>query len=86
MFLHLGNNIMVRKDKIISILDLNTAGSNQTSRKLLNNILKNEKVYNISKEGKEKSFVISESGNYLSPISSTTLLKRSQNDIDFDSI
>ena len=77
---------MVRKDKIISILDLNTAGSNQTSRKLLNNILKNEKVYNISKEGKEKSFVISESGNYLSPISSTTLLKRSQNDIDFDSI
>lgn len=84
MFLHLGNNCMIRKDKIITILDLNTAGSNESSRNLLNNILKKGEVQNISEKGKEKAFVITDSGNYLSPISSTTLLKRSQSDLDFE--
>ncbi len=84
MFLHLGNNFMVRKDKIITILGLNTAGSNQMARNLLNNVMKKGEVYNISEKGKEKSFVISDSGNYLSPISSTTLLKRSLGDLDID--
>lgn len=84
MFLHLGNNYMIRKDKIITILDLNTAGNNENARNLLNNILKRGEVHNISEKGKEKACVISDSGNYLSPISSTTLLKRSQSDLDFD--
>ena len=75
---------MIRKDKIITILDLNSAGSNESSRNLLNNILKKGTVYNISEKGKEKACVISDSGNYLSPISSTTLLKRSQSDLDIE--
>lgn len=75
---------MIRKDKIITILDLNTAGSNESSRNLLNNFLKSGKVHNISEKGKEKAFVISDSGNYLSPISSATLFKRSQSDLDFE--
>lgn len=75
---------MIRKDKIITILDLNTAGSNESSRNLLDNILKSGKVHNISEKGKEKTFVISDSGNYLSPISSATLFKRSQSDLDFE--
>ncbi|KUO61881.1 MAG: hypothetical protein APF84_04375 [Gracilibacter sp. BRH_c7a] len=86
MFLHLGNNCMIRKDKIITILDLNTAGSNENARSLLDNILKRGEVHNISEKGKEKAFVISDSGNYLSPISSTTLLKRSQSDLDIESL
>ncbi len=75
---------MIRKDKIITILDLNSAGSTESSRNLLNNILKKGKVHNISEKGKEKACVISDSGNYLSPISSSTLLKRSQSDLDIE--
>jgi len=78
MFLHIGNNIMVRKDKIILILDLDTAGSNQISRSLLNKMIKKGNVQNITEKGKEKSFVMTDSEYYLSPISSSTLMKRSQ--------
>lgn len=74
---------MIRKDSIIAILDLETAVSSQISKKLINNIYKSGKVRNISEEGKEKSFIITTSGYYLSPISSSTLLKRSSNDTDF---
>ena len=77
---------MIRKEKIITILDLNTAGSNQMARNLLGNILKKGTVHYICEKGKEKSFVISDSGHFLSPISSTTLLKRSQNDLNIDII
>ncbi|AHF08716.1 MULTISPECIES: extracellular matrix regulator RemB [Dehalobacter] len=78
MFLHIGNNIMVRKDKVILILDLDTAGSNQISRSLLNKMMKKGNVQNITEKGKEKSFVMTDSEYYLSPISSSTLMKRSQ--------
>ncbi|WP_368294643.1 extracellular matrix regulator RemB [Dehalobacter sp. TBBPA1] len=78
MFLHIGNNIMVRKDKIILVLDLDTAGSNQISRSLLNKMMKKGNVQNITEKGKEKSFVMTDSEYYLSPISSSTLMKRSQ--------
>lgn len=86
MFLHLGSNQMVRKDKVIAILDLETAGNSPISRSLLNNILKSGKVQKIAEKGKEKSFIISESGYYLSPISSITLLKRSMSKVDFDTL
>lgn len=76
MFLHLGSNVMIKKEKIIAILDLETAGNSQVFRNFLNS-LQNGKVHKISEDGKEKSFIISDSGYYFSPISSTTLLKRS---------
>jgi hypothetical protein len=76
MFLHLGNNFMIRKDRIIAIIDIETGASNHISRNFLNNT---DKIQTISDEGKEKSFIISDDGIYLSPISSTTLYKRSIN-------
>lgn len=83
MFLHIGSNYMVRRDKIILILDLDTAGNNPGPKKLLNNVLKKGKVKNISEEGKEKTCIITDSEYFLSPISSVTLLKRSLNGNDF---
>lgn len=77
MFLHLGGDILVNQQKVISILNLETAMKNITSENFLNSMKENEKVYYISEKGKEKSLIITTEGNYLSPISSTTLLKRS---------
>jgi len=85
MYLHLGNNYLIRKDRIIAIFDLTTAGSSQTARKLLENFLNKDKVQNICQRDKAKSVIITDSAtNYLSPISSSTLLKRGLNSFDFD--
>lgn len=85
MYLHLGNNYLIRKDRIIAIFDLTTAGSSQTARKLLDNFLNKDKVQNICQRDKAKSVIITDSAtNYLSPISSSTLLKRGLNSFDFD--
>ncbi|MGI5902372.1 MAG: extracellular matrix regulator RemB [Desulfitobacteriia bacterium] len=78
MFLHLGNNFMLRKDKIIAILDLETTvNNNLVVQNLINDVLKKGEARLISEENKEKSLVITDDGFYLSPISSVTLQKRS---------
>lgn len=77
MFLHLGGDFLINQEKIITILDLETAMKNTTSENFLNNIKRSENINYISELGKEKSLIITTEGNYLSPISSTTLLKRS---------
>lgn len=77
MFLHLGGDVLVNQQKVIAILNLETAMKNATSENFLKSMKVNEKVYYISEMGKEKSLIITAEGNYLSPISSTTLLKRS---------
>lgn len=74
---------MVKKDQIIAILDLEVVGNSQITRNFFNNKKKKSKVLNISEEGKEKSFILSDTGCYLSPISSSTLLKRSMNNTEF---
>lgn len=77
MFLHLGGDVLVNAEKIIAILDLETAMNNSTSESFLKNMREKQSVQFISEEGKEKSMVITTEGSYFSPISSTTLLKRS---------
>ena len=86
MFLHLGSNYMVRKDEIIAILNLSSINHSQVSKDFINNKIKNGKVNKVKEEGKEKTFVLSDSKCYLSPISTTTLLKRSLNNTDFSSL
>jgi len=86
MFLHLGSNFMVHKEKIIAILDLDTARTSQISRNFINNIMKSGLVQNIAENGKEKSLIISDKEYYLSPISSSTLLKRSSSNNVFETM
>jgi len=77
MYLHLGGDVLINQGKIITILDLETAMKNLTSENFLRTIKDKKDVIYISEKGKEKSLVVTVDGSYLSPISSTTLLKRS---------
>lgn len=77
MYLHLGGDVLINQGKIITILDLETAMKNLTSENFLRTIKEKKDVIYISEKGKEKSLVVTVDGSYLSPISSTTLLKRS---------
>ena len=77
MFLHLGGDILLNQKKIVAILDLETSTKGTTTEKFLTNIKNTKQIKYVSEKGKEKSFVITTDGYYFSPISSTTLLKRS---------
>lgn len=77
MYLHIGNNIILKKEEIIGIFDYKEMQENKISSKFLekikSNIMNNEILA-------EKSIILTiekgEMKGYLSNISSITLLKR----------
>ncbi|MEW6063718.1 hypothetical protein P378_13810 [Desulforamulus profundi] len=78
MFLHLGGDVVVLKKDIIAILDARIKNSAITREFI--EIAKDEGfIQPISNQEKEKSFVITSKEIYVSPISCTTLKKRSDN-------
>ena len=81
MYLHLGGDVLINKDKVVAIIDLESATKGHITDKFLNKIKNAKTVYHISEPGKEKTLIITNKWHYLSPISSTTLLKRSYSDI-----
>ena len=86
MFLHLGENVVVPIKDIIGIFDLqNTIYSSDTIQFL--RLAEEDGFVERITDEKPKSFIIAEVNNkskiYLSPISSTTLTKRT--DIEYSS-
>lgn len=79
MFLHLGRDVVVLKKDIIAILDVRTAQADATKEFI--EIAGDEGfIKNIYEKEKEKSFVVTTKDIYMSPISCSTLKKRS-NDV-----
>lgn len=84
MFLHLGQDTVIIEDDIIGIFDLDTTTVSKPTRDYLKTMQKGENVINVSYD-LPKSFVITCKKNskkktmYISPISTATLLKRSEN-------
>lgn len=85
MFLHLGENVVVPIKDIIGIFDLQSTKYSSDTNQFLRMAEEDGFVERITKEN-PKSFVIAEvdkkSKIYLSPISSTTLTKRT--DMDYN--
>ena len=81
MYLHLGQETVVREEEVIGIFDLDTSTVSKHTRKFLNLAEKNKQVINVSYE-LPKSFVLcsnkkKETKVYISQISSGTLKLRS---------
>lgn len=74
MYVHLGEDIMIRSSEIIAILEKNTVDSSDDIQLYLNK-RKNE-IINLSSGGIFKSLIMTSSHIYLSPIATTTLKKR----------
>lgn len=85
MFLHLGENVVVPIKDVIGIFDIETSMYSTATIQFLRMAEEDGFVQRITKE-KPKSFVIAEvdkkSKIFLSPISSSTLTKRTS--IDYD--
>ena len=79
MYLHLGQDTVIKTDEILGIFDLDTSTISKHTRNYLTLAEKAGRVINVSME-LPKSFVVCSSEGkikvYISQISSSTLLKR----------
>ena len=82
MYLHLGNDVVVRKADIVAVFDLDNTSQSIQTRAYLSRAEKSGEVINASGEELPKSFVVcrAEGGQrvYLSQLNSSTLLRRSE--------
>lgn len=82
MYLHLGENTVIRTDDIIGIFDMDTSTISKWTKEYLSNATKSKRVINVTME-LPKSYVICNENNeikvYISQISSQTLMKRKSN-------
>ena len=83
MYLHLGNDVVVRKSEVLGVFDLDNTSQSIITRKYLSAAEKGGRVVNAAGMELPKSFVICEQGGtqtvYLSQLNSSTLLRRSEN-------
>lgn len=78
MFIHLGGDKVIRSRELIAIFDISNDKPSQLPRTLLTHANQEKKVEQIGEEA-PKSLVVTETRLYYSPISSSTLKKRSKN-------
>ncbi|MFZ5645082.1 MAG: extracellular matrix regulator RemB [Bacillota bacterium] len=83
MFLHLGGDTVALKKDIIAILDYKK-GFSAINKEFMEIARDEGFIENISEQGKEKSYVITSDKIFISPISCSTLKKRSSNDFTID--
>lgn len=82
MYLHLGQDTVITFDEILGIFDLEATTVSKATRDYLANATKTGRVVNVSTD-LPKSFIVCKNGQggttvYISPISPSTLLKRSK--------
>ena len=79
MYLHLGNNIIVKDKDIIGIFDIDNTTVSKHTRKYLSQRTKNGEIINVSSE-LPKSFVVCRTDKgtqvYISQLSPKTLMNR----------
>lgn len=76
MFIHLGGDVIVPKEEVVAIIDLESASKASSTREFLSVAKEEGFVINICQLDRAKSFIVTEKNVYYSPISSATLLKR----------
>ncbi len=77
MFLHIGENTVVTDKEIIGIFDMDTSTVNKATRVYLAQAEKNKKIEYVNYD-LPKSFVVTDKKIYVSPINTSTLLRRSK--------
>ncbi len=76
MYLHVGGDYLIKKDKIVGIFDIENTSISKHTREFFKKSEKGKKVINVSFD-LPRSFILDKDENvYISPISPQTLLKR----------
>lgn len=77
MFLHIGGDTVVALEELVAIINQKTT-RREATREFMSFASEEKLVTRIGKREREKSIIITTNRIYLSPISTATLLKRSQ--------
>ncbi len=81
MYIHIGNNYVVKDNEIIGVFDIENTTTSKKTRDFLNFAEKNKKIINISTDI-PRSFIVCLKNNetvvYLSQLNSFTILKRTE--------
>lgn len=83
MFIHLGGDVIVPKEEIVCIMNWSLLSKSDANREFMQLAEDDEFIKRISDKGREKSFIITTGKIYVSPISSITLKKRSNDWTNF---
>jgi len=78
VYIHLGGEKIIRTSQLIAIFDISIEQSSKLSRQFVLHAQKNKEVETIGEED-PKSIVVTEHKVYYSPISTSTLKKRTRN-------
>ena len=76
MYLHVGGDYLIRKDKIIGIFDIENTSISKHTRDFFKKRENEKNVINVSYELPRSFILDDEERVYISPISPQTLLKR----------
>lgn len=82
MFLHLGGDIVVPKEHVIAIINMQPTKKTEINKEFMQLAEDEGFIVKITEKNTAKSIVVTSEMVYLSPISSTTLKKRSDEIID----
>jgi len=86
LYIHLGGDVLIKRNKIVAIIDLELDKLGKTNQTFLENMKKHHKnIRYICKKGREKTMIVTNDDLFFSPISSITIFKRSFMDIGNDS-
>jgi hypothetical protein len=77
VYIHLGGEKIIRTSQLVAIFDISIEQSSKLSRQFIMHAQKNKEVETIGEED-PKSIVVTEQKVYYSPISASTLKKRSR--------
>ncbi len=79
MYIHIGKDIAIREDEIVCIMDIENSSTSKITKEFLRSVGKN--IINVS-DDMPRTFIITKQKDnikiYISPISSTTLYRRSK--------
>ena len=83
MYLHLGNNVVIRKNEILAVFDLDNTSQSYLTREYLSLAERGGQVVNAAGDELPKSFVLcagpeGEQRVYLSQLNSSTLSRRGE--------
>ncbi|MBY9082161.1 DUF370 domain-containing protein [Paenibacillus sp. HN-1] len=77
MYIHLGGEKIIRSSEMIAIFDISIEKSSKLSKQFVTAALQDKRLERIGEE-EAKSIVVTQNAVYYSPISSSTLKKRSR--------
>ncbi len=82
MYVHIGKDVVINSDNIISILDIEALEKKKKLEEVLQNLKISDKIIDVSEKNKKSLIIIkknNETFGYITNISTSTLAKRAGN-------